>query len=164
MRKHTWNFVLDIVSLALMLGMIATGLIMEYALPPGSGGKALWGFGRHAWGDLHFWIAIALLAAIVLHLALHWSWVCASVRRAWPWSRDRDVNRRPGDGAIGWAALVVFLLLVGGWIVLTRGQVTAAENPEEHDDHAHAEAAAPEALVPGARAPEAVAPATLRRP
>jgi cytochrome b561 len=69
--------------------MSGTGLLLAYRLPPGSrGGHGLSSLGwtRHEWGDLHFWISIAFLALLLIHLALHWRWFwqIASKRRAWP--------------------------------------------------------------------------------
>ena len=40
------------------------------------GEPTLWGFGRHDFGRVHFYISLAVVALIVLHVALHWSWVC----------------------------------------------------------------------------------------
>lgn len=69
--------------------MSGTGVLLAFRLPPGSrGGRGLSALGwtRHDWGDLHFWISIAFLALLLIHLALHWRWFwqIASKRRAWP--------------------------------------------------------------------------------
>ena len=73
----------------LFCGMTGTGLLLTYRLPPGSrGGRGLSALGwtRHEWGDLHFWISIAFLVLLLIHLVLHWRWFwqIASKRRAWP--------------------------------------------------------------------------------
>ena len=87
MRRSALNFVIDAVSLAAMLGLIATGLIVRYILPAGSGGRgrgaaqSLWGLTRHEWGDVHFWLAVGVVALLIIHLALHWTWTCVLVRR-----------------------------------------------------------------------------------
>lgn len=81
MRRSVLNFIIDAVATASMLGMIATGIIVRFALPPGSGStKALWGLTRHQWGEFHFWLALAAVAIVTLHLALHWTWVVSIVR------------------------------------------------------------------------------------
>lgn len=66
-----------------------TGLLMALRLPPGSrGGRGLQALGmnRHEWGDVHLWIAYTFIAAILLHLILHWRWLwqVAASRRNWP--------------------------------------------------------------------------------
>jgi len=103
------NFLLDVVGLLLMLGLVFTGALIRYLLPPGStgrhGGRALTllGLDRHDWGGIHFWIAVALLALLALHVALHWSWVCALCRRG------ISQGRRIAWG-VGFAAALVLLL------------------------------------------------------
>lgn len=69
--------------------MAGTGLLLAYRLPPGSrGGRGLsaLGWSRHDWGDLHFWISLAFLALIIVHMILHWRWFwqIACRKRAWP--------------------------------------------------------------------------------
>ena len=39
MKKITWNFIVDCGSLIAMLGLIVTGSIIKFVLPPGSGGR-----------------------------------------------------------------------------------------------------------------------------
>ena len=93
MKRNTFNLIVDLFSALIALAMILTGLIMRFALPPGSGNRRLlWSMGRHDWGDVHFWLAAAIGGIVLLHLALHWQWVCATVLRL--------VRRRqPGESA-----------------------------------------------------------------
>lgn len=92
MRKNLLNFLVDVITLLVMLGMVATGLVIRFVLPPGTGGRHiqgsgggkqlwLWGLGRHDWGNLHFWLAVTLGIVLIIHVALHWMWICATVRR-----------------------------------------------------------------------------------
>ena len=66
--------------------LVATGLVLEFRLPPGSrGGRGLsllW-WNRHAWGEAHAWIAYATAGLVLLHLALHakWLWIVAAKRK-----------------------------------------------------------------------------------
>ncbi len=117
--KKGLNFTIDFVACVLMLQMIGTGLVIRYVLPPGSGGRGggygltLWGMDRHDWGGVHFWLAVFLLALLVLHIALHWSWVCNFVRRRV--ARDRPHGRLSQRAAI--ASGVVFFVLLNVLIV-----------------------------------------------
>ncbi|MCK4293485.1 MAG: hypothetical protein KAY65_09840 [Planctomycetes bacterium] len=38
----------------------------------------LWGLGRHSYGKVHFYLALATASSMLLHICLHWSWVCAT--------------------------------------------------------------------------------------
>lgn len=38
-------------------------------------------FARSTWNDLHTWGGIAMIAAVLIHLAIHWTWVTGTTRR-----------------------------------------------------------------------------------
>lgn len=76
MQRSSLNLLIDLVAATLFLGMAATGYIMWFPLPPGTNKElSLWGLVRHQWGEVHFWIALALLATLLLHVCLHWNWL-----------------------------------------------------------------------------------------
>lgn len=89
----------DVLLALLFLGLVWTGVVMTWILPPGSGGGGrgrrsqaapeMWSMNRHDWGDVHFWIAAAMVGLVMVHLALHWRWVLASLTPGW-------VKRRRG--------------------------------------------------------------------
>lgn len=90
-RKHTQNVIIDLISFALLLLLLLTGLLIHYILPPGSHGSIFWGLSRHEWGDLHFWFAIVFSTIILIHLVLHFSWIKGSY-----FSFNKDKNRERG--------------------------------------------------------------------
>ena len=84
------NFLVDLISFMDLLLLAATGVILRWVLPPGSGGghghgfgggrgaaetKTLLGLGRHDWGDVHSVLALVFLLLMLLHLYLHWTWI-----------------------------------------------------------------------------------------
>jgi len=76
MNRTFANIIIDIIAALLFLGMIATGYILRFPLPPGSNKTlSLWGYTRHQWGNFHFWISLVLLVVLVVHLVLHWNWI-----------------------------------------------------------------------------------------
>ncbi len=97
MRRATLNFVVDFIGFVNLLLLAATGSVMKWVLPPGSGGggrgfgygfrggrgpgpggdqiKQLLGLGRHDWGDVHFILALVFVFLILVHLVLHWTWI-----------------------------------------------------------------------------------------
>ncbi len=75
-RRTTLNFIIDAIGFAGFAFLTATGVLVRYVLPPGSGHHTtLWGLDRHEWGALHFWIAIGFLCVLALHLFTHWRWI-----------------------------------------------------------------------------------------
>ncbi|MCM8794239.1 MAG: DUF4405 domain-containing protein [Candidatus Omnitrophica bacterium] len=94
MNRPKLNFIIDAVAFAGVVFLMATGFLLRYGLPPGSGGLGagrgagaaerpvalLWGLTRHEWGEIHFWIAVALMAILSVHLILHWRWIVCMVK------------------------------------------------------------------------------------
>lgn len=128
MKRSTLNFAIDLVTFLVMIAMIATGLLVRFVLPPGSGERrSLWSYTRHDWGDVHFWLAVGLAALLVVHLALHWSWVC-SVVQSWlphgPPGRAKSALRRNMAGVallVAVAGLIAAFLWVADRNVVERG-------------------------------------------
>jgi hypothetical protein len=88
----TLNFIVDLVGFVNLLLLAATGSVMKWVLPPGSGGgqghgfrggrgvspaevEQLFGLGRHDWGDIHFLLALLFVFLILVHIVLHWTWI-----------------------------------------------------------------------------------------
>ncbi len=81
MRRASMNLVVDAVAFVAFVLLTATGVLIRYVLPPGSGRfSTLWGLDRDGWGQFHFWIAVLLLVSLGLHLFLHWRWVVGMVK------------------------------------------------------------------------------------
>ncbi len=75
-RKGQFLFGLDLLNAVLLASLVLTGILIKWGLPPGAGrhgqgGGTFLALSRHDWGELHFWIAIAFVAAVVVHLAMH---------------------------------------------------------------------------------------------
>jgi hypothetical protein len=114
-RRTTLNFVVDFIGFTNLLLLMATGAIMRWVLPPGSGGggggrgygfrggrgpgpggdqvRQLLGLGRHDWGNIHFILASAFVLLIVVHLVLHWTWIKTCARSIFLPSRKAPCDR-----------------------------------------------------------------------
>jgi len=125
MKRTLLNLFVDGATALVVFGLIATGLVIRFTLPPGSGSvRALWGLGRHDWGDVHFWMAVATAALLVIHVALHWSWVCTTVRHLVV--RRGSPSGQPSVWArnlYGAGFLVLLAAIFGGFIWLADSSV-----------------------------------------
>ncbi|GMV96218.1 MAG: hypothetical protein AMXMBFR83_05860 [Phycisphaerae bacterium] len=116
MRRSTLNFIVDGLSLIVMLGLAWTGVVMRFLLPPGTGGRGgglrltLWGWGRHDWGNIHFWMAIAIAALLLIHVVLHWTWLYRMARQTA--GEDGGGSGRSGRG-IAWGVALLALVAAG---------------------------------------------------
>ena len=105
MKRTNVNFLVDALALVALVFLAATGALIRYVLPAGSGNtRALWGLDRHGWGDVHVWIAVAFCVAMVVHLVLHWGWITCVVR----WDTR---GRSKGRAVLALIALIALLAL-----------------------------------------------------
>ena len=85
-RRVTELYIAAVVLFILFLFESFSGFVIWLFLPRGaqdyhymlSGvGRTFWGLQRNIWADLHAWVAVAILAIIIVHLILNWNWVVA---------------------------------------------------------------------------------------
>ncbi len=82
MKRNTMNYWIDLFTFIVLFEKIWTGLLGHYVLPPGQGRGhylELWGLNRHEYGVIHFYLAIAMIVLVVIHVWLHWSWICKTL-------------------------------------------------------------------------------------
>lgn len=117
-RGWTWNdinLVLDAVLLVVFMALCFAAVVVRFVFPPGPGAKGwtLWGFDYDAWGGIQFGLVAALALGVLVHVMLHWSWVCNMVAGRFVKTRQGRVD----DGLqtiYGVGLLIVLLAAVGG--------------------------------------------------
>lgn len=140
MKRNTLNFVVDALCLLAMFCLMVTGAVIRFILPPGTGGrhgdgplKTLWGLGRHDWGDIHYCLAIGLAVFVLIHLILHWTWLCATAQRL---IRGADTSARQAAPVSRHAYGIGLLLLVAAASVGLLWIASTSVTPGEHEDPA----------------------------
>ena len=75
------NFCLDALLLAFFVVLCTSSVIIEFVFPVGvhAEGWLLWGQSYAAWCRFRFSILAAMAGAVLLHVMLHWSWVCGAI-------------------------------------------------------------------------------------
>ncbi|OGR06752.1 MAG: hypothetical protein A3K23_06490 [Desulfobacca sp. RBG_16_58_9] len=98
MDKLKFNFIIDATMFLCLMAMASLGFLMKYSLPPGREVQAKYGrnlqltwlgWDRHDWGDIHLYLAFALLTLLVVHLILHWHQILGLFQRVVPDPRRR---------------------------------------------------------------------------
>jgi hypothetical protein len=152
MNRPLLNQLVDLIAAALFLGMIATGYLLEFTLPPGTNrAYTLWGLTRHCWGTVHGWISFGFLGAMLLHVCLHWPWVVAVVRKR------LGKSAAPPSGLLrsGLATLLIVAAALGLFAWVAQTGVRPINDPEEFGvcppDAAGEPAPAPAAARPDER-------------
>lgn len=79
MKKTDWKYVVDIFMFICMVGIIFIGFLMGLFLAEGpvaqESKKYFLGLHRHQWGHIHFYLSIAFVTFLIIHLILEWSWI-----------------------------------------------------------------------------------------
>ena len=133
MRNTTFNFIVDAVSLLIILAMVYTGLLIKFVMPPGTNhSHLLWGLGRHGWGDVHFWLAVWLGVVLIIHVTLHWAWVCQMVSHLL--SRFKPLARagRGKRTVYGIVFCIVLIALIGSSLWFASSQVDRTDDGDDH--------------------------------
>jgi len=119
MPRTLINFWLDALLLALFLTTLWATFVIRFIFPPGTlaAGWTLWGANFDQWLEFQF-VAFCLFAmAILVHVMLHWTWVCGVI--AGRFLRQRNGKKRLwNDGqrtllGVGLMVLVFNLLGLG---------------------------------------------------
>jgi hypothetical protein len=116
LSKTTVNFWLDSFLLLNFLVLCWTTVIVRFVFPAPSktDGWMLWGLDYLAWTDISFAALCVLAAGILLHVMLHWSWVCGVLGG---WLRKRQVGPAKQDNGSrtiwGVALLIIIFNILG---------------------------------------------------
>lgn len=124
-RGLSWseiNFLLDAALMLLFVALCAAAVIVRFVFPPGPAAKGwlLWGLDYDAWGGIQFGLLATLAFGILVHVMLHWSWVCNLLS-----SRLGGRKTRVDEGMqtiYGVGLLIVLLNLIG--VVVAAAKLT----------------------------------------
>ncbi len=146
MTRSTLNYLIDAVTLIVLLAMVATGLILEFVLPPGSGGirhapDTLWSLARHDWGAVHFYAAITMAGFVALHLALHWNWVFTTTARLLTRGKPPASAEAWRRNAIGVGLLTAVLASLFLFVIFAKMNVASPHDQDEEQVQADYEEA-----------------------
>ena len=80
-RAWSWsdtNLCLDAALLVVFAALCGVAVIVRFVFPPGpaADGWRLWGLDYDAWNGIQFGLLAVLAGGILVHVMLHWSWVC----------------------------------------------------------------------------------------
>lgn len=113
MSRAVANFFLDATLLVVFLALLWVSVVLQFLFPPGpsAAGWTLWGWDFGQWQAVEFALVALLTLGILVHVMLHWTWVCGLVA-----SRFGHGKGKPDDGTrtlYGVGLLIVLLHVVG---------------------------------------------------
>ena len=114
LSRTTINFWLDTLLLLLFLVLSWVAVVTRFIFPPGpdATGWRLWGWDYDHWCGIQFAVLCTLGLAILIHVMLHWTWVCGVV--ASRLGQKKSASRDDGSRTLwGVGLLIVVFNLVG---------------------------------------------------
>jgi hypothetical protein len=121
MSRTIVNLLLDITLLLAFAVLCFVSVVVRFVFPPAAAAKGwtLWGLDYDQWAGLQF-AAVALLAlGILVHVMLHWSWVCGVI--ATRVSRDKKAKVDSGTQTIYGVGLLILLINLIGLALAAAG-------------------------------------------
>ncbi len=119
MSRSAINFLMDATLLVVFGGLAWTSGVVRLVFPPGpeAGGWRLWGYDYEAWCDAQFACLSLFTFGILMHLVLHWNWVCGFVTSRLSRNRSKPIVLDEGNKTLyGVSLLIILLTLLGAMI------------------------------------------------
>jgi hypothetical protein len=119
MSRTILNFLLDTLLLLTFVSSAVTAVIVRFVFPPGTqaDGWMLWGSSYDAWVGFWFNLLAALALMILVHVMLHWSWVCGVVAQRLSKRFGRTVRIDEANQTVYGVGLLVVLFTISGVII-----------------------------------------------
>jgi hypothetical protein len=114
MSRTLLNFILDSLLLAAFGVLVWSAVVVRFVFPPGTSaaGWLLWGMSYDQWISLQFAMVAILALGVLIHVMLHWTWVCGVV--AARLGRGRKTKLDDGTQTLyGVGLLIVIFNLLG---------------------------------------------------
>jgi hypothetical protein len=115
MSRTILNFWLDLLLLITFLALLWTAFVLRFVFPPAMSaeGWRLWGQSYDQWYGLLFGILCVLAGGVLLHVMLHWSWVCGVITSKLWRSKAKKAWSEGEQTLIGVGFMVVLINLLG---------------------------------------------------
>jgi hypothetical protein len=123
------NFLIDCLMALVFLSVLATAAVLWTVFPKATaaGEWRIWGWSYDAWAMLHFVLLSTFAVIVLIHLVLHWTWVCGFISARLV--KRFGVNMRIGESAktlYGVATLIGAITLIGA--VILAAQLAAEQS------------------------------------
>ena len=106
------NFWLDALLATVFVKLCITAVIVQFVFPPGvaARGVSLWSMSYGQWCSIQFSLLAVLALGVLVHVMLHWTWVCGVLAK-----RILGLKKTPDNGirTIYGVGLFIGLLVIG---------------------------------------------------
>jgi len=127
LSKTVINFWVDVLLLILFAALGGVSAVLQFIFPIGTAadGWTLWGAGYVGWRDLQFGVLCAFGLTVVLHVMLHWDWICVVFAKNV--LGQRQTQDDTGVRTLYGVALLIVIL--GSWCALLIAALFTIQSP-----------------------------------
>ena len=79
MKKVDWQYLVNTLLFICIVGIVIIGLLLGLVIPKGPSAaentKYFLNLHRHQWGNIHFYLSLAFILLVIIHLTLDWKWI-----------------------------------------------------------------------------------------
>lgn len=115
MKKSDWQYLVDTLLFICIVGITFIGFIMGLIIPKGptakESAKYFLGLHRHQWGNVHFYLSLAFVVLVIIHLILSWTWIKG---------KARQLFKRRWSTVLILTSVVSIVVLFLFWLLLPR--------------------------------------------
>jgi hypothetical protein len=120
LSNNAINFIVDVILLLAFVLVLTVTAIVQFLLPdtPAAAGWTLWSLDRMVWQRILAGSIAMFGLLVLLHLILHWSWVCSFVSSRLSKVLGRPVSMNESTKTIWGVATLIFILTCIGTVLL----------------------------------------------
>jgi hypothetical protein len=113
------NFWLDTALLVNFLALVWITFVLRFVFPRATNahGWSLWGYRYDDWMEFQFWVLCLFVLGVLVHVMLHWTWVCGVITSKLPRREGKPVRWDDGTRTIYGVGLIVVLVNVLGLLM-----------------------------------------------
>ncbi|MCG8405919.1 MAG: DUF4405 domain-containing protein [Phycisphaerales bacterium] len=126
LSKSAINFIVDVVLLFSFMAVLWTTSVVQFVFPAGTQavGYTLWGHSYDTWSSIQSGTIAVFAMLVLLHLILHWQWICAFITsRLSKLTGRRFLMGESSKTLYGVGTLIIVLTILGVLIVLAEFQI-----------------------------------------
>jgi len=115
MKKSDWQYLVDTLLFLSVVGIALIGLLMGLVIPKGptapESTKYFLGLHRHQWSNIHFYLSIAFIVFVIIHILFSWKWIK---------NKSQQIFKKRWNTALIFMAIVSVLLIFLFWALYPR--------------------------------------------
>ena len=115
MKKSDWQYLVDILLFLSVVGIAIIGFLMGLVIPKGptapESTKYFLGLHRHQWSNIHFYLSIAFVVFVTIHILFSWKWIK---------NKSRQIFKERWNTALISTAVASVLLIFLFWALYPR--------------------------------------------